>query len=553
MAVRNYINISKEGQLLNPVGTSDTTLTLSGSGLVNIPTVPFYIRIDPDTASEEVILVGAGSSPALLQNCTRGYDGTSAFAHAAGAKIRHCVVAEFFTKADTHVEATTNVHGLSGGATVVGTTSTQTLTNKTINASMFDTAHTTSPVGSQHYMARADSASSRNGFTWENTAGSTGKAFLARSAGVDKFSVAGDTGNVVSAGTGAFAGLDNDGVLDQTGATNITGNVEILGTIHASLGADFDSTLNADGNTTIGGTLGVTGATTLSTLSTSGAATLASATVTGAATVGGNATVTGDLGVTGVSNLTGVLTMILPTAGGAHSRILSNARTGTDNYFEGKNSAAATRFVIESTGRTKAWDYMMAYDGSQPVAATVSSTAVVPSHVAGTVIFDESDKLVKRSTGAAWEVVGYYGQNNYVRYRRATDQNLTNNTVTKLAFTTADVTDTAIVTVASNTDFTLVRAGLYFIEANAQHEADPNGSRWLFIADSANSANRYAVDTNNPSNTAACAQQVVCLRRFAAGSVISVWAYQDSGVTNPLTGSLPALCPMHVNITWLGP
>src|SRR5687768_3968771 len=102
MAVRNYINISKEGQLLNPVGTADTTLTLSGSGLVNIPTVPFYVRIDPDTASEEVILVGAGSSPALLQNCTRGYDGTTAFAHAAGAKIRHCVVAEFFTKADSH-------------------------------------------------------------------------------------------------------------------------------------------------------------------------------------------------------------------------------------------------------------------------------------------------------------------------------------------------------------------------------------------------------------------------------------------------------------------
>jgi hypothetical protein len=41
--------------------------------------------------------------------------------------------------ANTHISASTNVHGLSGGAAVVGTTSTQTLTNKTITGANIQT------------------------------------------------------------------------------------------------------------------------------------------------------------------------------------------------------------------------------------------------------------------------------------------------------------------------------------------------------------------------------------------------------------------------------
>lgn len=110
MALRNYVNTSKEGQLSLPIGTGDTTITLTAPGLVNIPATPFYVRIDADTASEEVVLVGAGSSATSLMNCTRGFDGTTAFSHSAGAKVRHCVAAEFYNKADVHVEASTNVH-----------------------------------------------------------------------------------------------------------------------------------------------------------------------------------------------------------------------------------------------------------------------------------------------------------------------------------------------------------------------------------------------------------------------------------------------------------
>ncbi len=85
------------------------------------------------------------------------------------------------------------------------------------------------------------------------------------------------------------------GTLDVTGASTLTGNVNIGGT----LGVTGASTLT--GNVNIGGTLAVTGASTL-TGDVSASGTLA---VTGASTLTGNVSTSGTLGVTGASTLTG--------------------------------------------------------------------------------------------------------------------------------------------------------------------------------------------------------------------------------------------------------
>ena len=91
---------------------------------------------------------------------------------------------------------------------------------------------------------------------------------------------------------------------------NLTGNASVGGTLNVT-GASTLGSASVTGNETVGGTLGVTGATTLSsasvtgnatvggTLGVTGASTLASASVTGNETVGGT------LGVTGLATLNG--------------------------------------------------------------------------------------------------------------------------------------------------------------------------------------------------------------------------------------------------------
>ena len=94
-------------------------------------------------------------------------------------------------------------------------------------------------------------------------------------------------------------GGGNDSALQiSNAAVNTTGDF--------SVATNKLTVASASGNTAVAGTLGVTGATSLSSLITSGAATIGGAlNVTGATTLTGNLTVPGNLAVTGTSTLTG--------------------------------------------------------------------------------------------------------------------------------------------------------------------------------------------------------------------------------------------------------
>ena len=152
-------------------------------------------------------------------------------------------------------------------------------------------------------------------------------------------------GDVVIAGSekllvSATNGLEvtNDvtagGTLDVTGATTLT-------TLSTSGAATLNSA-SVTNNATVGGTLGVTGATTTAgitntgnigtgTLSTSGTATLNDASVTTNATVGGTLGVTGLTSTTGISNSGNIGTGTLSTTGAAtlnSAAVTNNATVG---------------------------------------------------------------------------------------------------------------------------------------------------------------------------------------------------------------------------------
>jgi len=135
MTTRKYSSRSQQTTLTASLSSSATSTTVvSGSALLGGVTISagekFTIVIDPDTALEEIVDVTATSTNTLT--IERGVDGSTGQAHSAGAVVRHMAIGRDYREANTHIEASTAVHGLAG--TVVGTTDTQTLTNKTIAA-----------------------------------------------------------------------------------------------------------------------------------------------------------------------------------------------------------------------------------------------------------------------------------------------------------------------------------------------------------------------------------------------------------------------------------
>lgn len=91
---------------------------------------PFTIAINEGLVDEELCEVTdiSGSTWTV----TRGVDGSTPTDHTSGATITHVSSARDFQEPQNHIAASSAVHGLTGS--VVGTTDTQALTNKTIDA-----------------------------------------------------------------------------------------------------------------------------------------------------------------------------------------------------------------------------------------------------------------------------------------------------------------------------------------------------------------------------------------------------------------------------------
>lgn len=128
---RNYSSIATEKALASNVSNTATQITLDNA--TGLPNPPFILVLNPDTNIEEIVLVDADqsgvSSPTF--KVTRAQDSTTAQTHTAGQVVRHMIVGSDLQAVSTHVDATA-AHGATGA--VVGTTNTQTLTNKTLTS-----------------------------------------------------------------------------------------------------------------------------------------------------------------------------------------------------------------------------------------------------------------------------------------------------------------------------------------------------------------------------------------------------------------------------------
>ena len=176
-----------------------------------------------------------------------------------------------------------------------------------------------------------------------------------------------------------FTGTVTSEDLAVTGGSVLTGNATVGGTLGVTGATTLSSTAAITGNTTVGGTLGVTGASTLD-----------------SAAVTNNATVGGTLGVTGNSTLSGTLDVTGDTTAGGTLGVTGNTTVGGDLGVTGSSTLAGS---VSVEGKTIG-EYVQDTVGSMVTGNTENGITVTYQDTEGTLDFNVADPVISLTGGA---------------------------------------------------------------------------------------------------------------------------------------------------------
>lgn len=327
---RKYSNTFAETTLSGSITNSATTITIGST--TGLPaSFPYTLAVDYGTSLVEMVTVTALAGSNLT--VTRGQDGTSAQAHSAGARVVHPVSARDLSEPQVHMDATSDVHGLTGGSAVAGTSQAQTLTNKTISGSN----NTLTNIPNTALVA-VDAAKVTQPFAVLTVTGANGAAQVETVTG-DEVTRTTPIATWKRAGIGLVVGEDAvaqvtsalsvDTVQRTTGAGALVSRVRVVAAGRPGLVVDQNAAETHDlirGRTSGAATVFKVEST--GNVTSSGTITGASAAISGAATVGTTLGVTGALTASGGVAVTGNVTAS-GALNGATAAISGSATVGS--------------------------------------------------------------------------------------------------------------------------------------------------------------------------------------------------------------------------------
>jgi len=113
MAQNRYYSATAQDTTLTSAMTNSATTMVVGSTVGYPSSFPYALAVDYNSSAEELVLVTAVSGYTLT--VTRGFNGTTAQAHASGAVVRHVITAQDMTDAGAHIgSGPGGVHGITG-------------------------------------------------------------------------------------------------------------------------------------------------------------------------------------------------------------------------------------------------------------------------------------------------------------------------------------------------------------------------------------------------------------------------------------------------------
>lgn len=231
MPLREYAGAAPATRLAGALAVGTTTsfsvITSGGAGYPSGATAPFVVVIDRGTSLEEKILVATRAGD-IFSTLTRGYDGTTAQAHAGQAVVEHVMDAASIQESNAHVNTTArddhtqylNVarHDITARHSTAVVDMVGIAAALIPSGTMWMTANASAPTG---WLICDGSAVSRTTYAALYSALGSGSSPYGQGDGVNTFNLPDMRGRVpVGVGTGAGGGASGTGA--PTGGSALT-------------------------------------------------------------------------------------------------------------------------------------------------------------------------------------------------------------------------------------------------------------------------------------------------------------------------------------------